>query len=100
MRAGPLRGGVMGAAVACGGMVREKDQKGRCEEEEQIGTRQCPQDVMAALLATGPNVRRVPAGGAGRRRRGGGGGEGRLVRGRMVQILEVVYFGTEGGRVC
>lgn len=94
----------MRAAVACRGMVREKDQKGRCEEE-QIGTRQCPQDVMAALLATGPNVRGVPAGGAGRGGGGGGrgrvgGGEGRLVRGRMVQVLEVVYFGTEGGRMC
>lgn len=64
----PLRGGVMGVAVACGGMVKEKDQKRRCEEEEQVGSHQCPQDVLAALLTTGPNTRRVPAGG------GGGGG--------------------------
>lgn len=86
VRAGPLRGGVMGATVACGGMVREKDQKGRCEEEDQVGSHQCPQDVLAALLTTGPNAWKVPAGGeGGRGRRGRGrGGGGRLVRGGVV----------------
>ena len=60
----------MGAAVTCGGMVRAKDQKGRCKEEEQVGSHQCPQDVVAALLTTGPNTRRIPAGGG----KGCGGG--------------------------
>lgn len=54
---------VMGATVACVGMIREKHQKGRCEEEEEVGTHQCPQDVLAAFLSTGPNTGRVPAGG-------------------------------------
>lgn len=78
----------MGAAVACGEMVREKDQKGRCEEEEQEGSDQCPQDVLAALLTTGPIATRVPAGGEG----GGGGGRigggvgGRLVRDGVVRV--------------
>lgn len=58
-----IRGCVMGATVACVGMVREKDQKGRCEEEEKVGSHQCPQDVLAALLTTGPKTGRVPAGG-------------------------------------
>lgn len=76
----------MGATVACGGMVREKDQKGRYEEEDQVGSNQCPHDVLAALLTAGPNARRVPAGGEGERGGGGrGGGSGRgPVRGGVV----------------
>lgn len=67
VRGGPLCEGVMGAVVACGRRVREKDQKGRCEEEEQVGGHQCPQDVVAALHTAGPNAWRVPAGGEGGR---------------------------------
>lgn len=59
---------MMGIAVAYGRMGREKDQKGRSEEDEQVGNNQCPQDVLAALLTTGPNTGRVPAAGGGGRR--------------------------------
>lgn len=65
----PLHGGVIGAAMACGGRVREKDQKRRYEEEEQVDCHQCPQDVLAALISTGTDARRVPTG-----REGEGGG--------------------------
>lgn len=76
----------MGVTVACGGMVREKDQRGRCEEEDQVGSNQCAQDVLEELLTAGPNARRVPAGGEGGRggRGGGGGGGRRAVRGAVV----------------
>jgi len=72
--ASALRGCVMGAAVACGGMVREKKQEGGCEEEEQVGSHQCPLDVLAGLLTTGPNAWRIPAEGGRGRGRGRGGG--------------------------
>lgn len=75
----PLGVGVMGPAVACGGVVRVKDQKGGCEEEEQVGGHQCPQDVLAALLSTGPDTGRVPAEGGGRGRGRGRGSGGAAV---------------------
>lgn len=96
--AGPL----VGATVACGGMVRETQQTERCEEEEQVGRPQSQQEVLRALLSRGANAGRVPAGGRGRggrgrggrgRGRGGGrgeGGEGRHVKVGLLYILKEI----------
>lgn len=32
--------GILGTAVGCSGMVREKDQEDRCDEKEQAGSHQ------------------------------------------------------------